>query len=72
MFPNANSVGGVSPKELLTGIKMDNKRYRKLCFGEYVQVYAEHAITNIMQPLTYGATSMGSVGNVQGTYLFMR
>ena len=71
MFPKANSIGGVSPKELFTGVKMDYKRDCKLGFGEYVQVYAEHDITNTMQPMTYGAISMGGVGNFQGTYLFM-
>ena len=40
-------------------------------FGEYVQVYAEHDITNTMQPRTYGAISMEGVGNFQGAYLFM-
>ena len=44
MFPKANSIGGVSPKELLTGVKIDYKKDCKLMFDEYVQVYAEHDI----------------------------
>ena len=53
MFPKANSIGGVSPKELFTGIKIDYKREKscKLGFGEYAQVYAEHDITNTAQDL---------------------
>jgi len=35
-------------------------------FGEYVQVYAEHEITTPCNP-----GRLASVGNVQGTYLFM-
>jgi hypothetical protein len=71
MFPKANSVGAVAPKELFTGVRVDYKRDCKLGFGEYVQVYAENDITNTMHPRTYGAISMGSTGNLQGTYLFM-
>ena len=70
MFPKPNSIGGVSSKELFTGIKMDYERDCKSGFGEYVQVYAERDITHTMQPSTY-AISIGSIGNFQGTYLFM-
>ena len=71
MFPKTNSVGSIAPKELFTGIKIDDKRDCKLGFGEYVQVYTENEVTNTMQPRTHGALSMGSTGNLQGTYLFM-
>jgi hypothetical protein len=71
IFPKANSAGGISPKELFTGVRTDYKKDCKLGFGEYVQVYAENDITNTMQPRTFGAISMGSTGNLQGTYLFM-
>jgi hypothetical protein len=71
MFPKTNSVGSIAPKELFTGIKIDYKRDCKLGFGEYVQVYTENEVTNTMQPRIHGALSMGSTGNLQGTYLFM-
>ena len=36
-----------------------------------MQVYAENDITNTMQARTFGAISLGSAGNMQGTYLFL-
>ena len=71
MFPKKNSIGGIAPRELFTGVRVDYKRDCKLGFGEYVQVYAENDITNTMEARTYGAISLGSAGNLQGTYLFM-
>jgi hypothetical protein len=71
IFPKAISAGGVFPRELFTGIRVDYQRDCKLGFGEYVQVSADSDITNTMQPRTYGAISLGSVGNMQGTDLFM-
>ena len=71
MFPKSNSIAGVAPRELFTGVRIDYKRDCKLGFGEYVQVYAENDITNTMQARTFGAISLGSAGNMQGTYLFL-
>jgi len=51
-----------------TGVRIDYKSDCKLGFGEYVQVYAENNITNTMQSRTYGVLSMGTSGNIQGTY----
>jgi len=62
MFPKSNRIGGVSPKDLLQ-LSRWTKRDCKLGFGDYVQVYAEHDITNTMQPRIYGAISMGAVEN---------
>jgi hypothetical protein len=61
----------ISPRELFTGVRVDYKRDCRLGFGEYVQVSADNDITNTMQPRTYGAISLGSAGNLQGTYLFL-
>ena len=72
MFPKVNSSGGISPRELFTGVRVDYKRDCRLGFGEYVQVSADNDITDTMQPRTYGAISLESVGNLQGTYLFLR
>ena len=71
MFPKSNSIAGVSPREIFTGVIVDYKRHCKLSFGEYVQVYAENSITNTMESRTFGAISFGSAGNMQGTYLFL-
>jgi hypothetical protein len=71
MFPKSNSIAGVAPRELFTGVRIDYRRDCKLGFGEYVQVYAENDITNTMQARTFEAISLGLAGNMQGTYLFL-
>ena len=71
MFPKSNSIAGVSPREIFTGVRVDYRRDCKLGFGEYVQVYAENNITNTMEARTFRAFSLGSVGNMQGTYLIL-
>ena len=48
MFLKSNSVAGVTPRELFTGVRIDYKRDCKLGFGEYVQVYAENDISKTM------------------------
>jgi hypothetical protein len=71
MVPKKNSVGGMSPRELYTGVKTDYLRECKIGFGEYVQVYNDDDTTNSMRERTRGAISLGTSGNLQGTYLFM-
>ena len=57
MFPKSNSIAGVAPREIFTGIRVYYKRDCELEFGEYVQVYAENNITNTMEARTFGAIS---------------
>ena len=71
LFPKSNSIAGVAPRELFTRVRIDYKRDCKIGFGEYVQVYAENDISNTMQARTFGAISLGSAENMQGTYLFL-
>jgi hypothetical protein len=71
LFPKENSIGGISPRELFTGVRSDYQRDCKVGFGEYVQVYMEESVTNTLQERTTGAISLGPAGNLQGNYLFL-
>jgi hypothetical protein len=57
MFPKPNRAGDVFRREKYTGIRIDNQRYSKLRFGQYVQVSANSDITDTMKPYKYGEIS---------------
>jgi len=61
-----------SPRDLICGEQLLN--YRTICripFGAYAQVHDDQSVTNTMTSRTTGAISLGTSGNVQGTYRFM-
>ena len=39
MFPPKGGIGSVSPRTLITGIKLDYKKHCQLPFGSYVQLH---------------------------------
>jgi hypothetical protein len=48
--------------------------YKTVCripFSAYAQVHYDQNVTNTMASRTTGAISLGSNGNIQGTYRFM-
>ena len=57
----------VSPKELLTGRKVNYKRDLRFQFGEYIQATTPNVISNSMQSRTDGDIALLSTGNVEGT-----
>jgi hypothetical protein len=61
-----------SPRDLVCGEQVLN--YKTVCripFGAYAQVHDDQNVTNTMASRTTGAISLGSTGNIQGTYRFM-
>ena len=61
-----------SPRVLITGIA--NPSYndiQKLNFGDYVQVFNPHNITNTNEPRTTGAIALYPSDNAQGGWYFM-
>ena len=60
-----------SPREIITGMKMDYKRDCRLEFGEYVEVHDKPTPTNGMKSCTGPCVALGPTGNIQGTYKFM-
>ena len=59
----------LSPRTIVTGQKLDNKRHCRYQFGEYVQTHEQH--DNSMDPRTVGALALRPTGNAQGSFYFM-
>jgi hypothetical protein len=69
MFPPKDGVSTtISPRELLTGLKIDYNKHCKIEYGSYVQVHEDH--DNSMQTRTTGAIALRPTGNSQGGYYF--
>ena len=69
-FPHANGVSHtISPREVVTGLRIDYNKHCKYEFGEYVQTHEEH--TNGMEPWTIGALALFPTGNRQGGVYFL-
>jgi hypothetical protein len=71
MFPKVNSVGGISPREIFLGRKLDCEVDARVAFGQYVQVSNDDATTNTLKERTSGAIALGPAGNLQGGYNFL-
>ena len=59
----------ISPREVVTGLRIDHNKHCKYEFGEYVQTHEEH--TNGLEPRTIGALALFPTGNRQGGVYFM-
>ena len=68
MFSSKGGIGSVSPRTLITGIKLDYKKDCQLTFGSYVQVHEEPTPTNSPAARTIGAITLGPTGNLQGGF----
>jgi hypothetical protein len=68
-FPHPNGVSDtLSPREIVTGQRVNFNRHCKFEFGEYVQTHEKH--DNSMVPRTIGALAMRPTGNIQGNHYF--
>jgi hypothetical protein len=68
-FPRADGVSDhMSPREIMTGQKLDYARHCRFEFGEYVKTHEEH--DSSMTPRTIGALALRPTGNAQGTWYF--
>lgn len=69
-FPSRNGISKhMSPREIVTGYKLDYNKHCKFEFGTYVQVHEDHG--NNMMSRTTGAIALRPTGNMQGGYFFM-
>ncbi len=69
-FPHPNGVSTTqSPRQLITGRRLDYCKHVRLKFGSYVQTHEKH--TNDMHPHTVGTICLGPSGNEQGGHYFM-
>ena len=71
-FPPKGGVSAsISPRTLLTGVKLDYNCHCKLAFGAYAQVHGENLPKKSQQARTLGAICLGPSGNLQGGYKIM-
>ena len=71
MFPAKGGIPNVSPRTLMTGIKLYYSKHFRLPFGSYVQVHDEPSPKNSPTARTVGAITLGPTGNLQGGYKFL-
>ena len=72
MFPEKGGVTNVSPRTLMTGIKLDYNKHCCLPFGSYVQVQDDPSVTNSPTAKTIGSITLGPTGNLQGGYKVLK
>ena len=70
-IPRSTSVVEMSPKEKLTGKKLDYNSDFQIQFGEYCQANEEDNLKNSMKSRTFPAICLGPVGNIQSSYYFL-
>ena len=68
MFPEKGGVTNISPRTLMTRIKLDYNKNCRLPFGSYVQVHGEPSPKNSPTARTIVAITLGPTGNLQGGY----
>jgi hypothetical protein len=69
-FPRVDGVSDhMSPREIMTGQRLNYARHCRFEFGEYVQTHEQH--DSSMTPRTIGALALWPTGNAQGTWYFM-
>eukprot|EP01036_Dinobryon_divergens_P034556 gene34556-44667_t len=61
-----------SPKELLTGRKINFDTDLRVGFGDYVHATAPNIVKNSMEPRTQGCIALLPIGNIQGSVKFLR
>jgi hypothetical protein len=70
MSPSNDGVSDtISPRGLITGLKLDYNKHCRIAFGAYAQTHEEH--DNIMATRTIGAITVRPMGNEQRGYYFM-
>ncbi|MBS0645922.1 MAG: hypothetical protein JSR97_04975 [Verrucomicrobia bacterium] len=69
--PRSTSILEISPKEKLTGKKLDYEKDFQLEFGDYCQVNEEDTVKNSLKSRTFPGICLGPVGNIQCSYYFL-
>jgi hypothetical protein len=68
-FPPGRGLSAtMSPRQIMTGQRIDFRKHCQLEYGSYVQTHDEH--DNTMTQRTTGALAMRPTGNTQGGYWF--
>lgn len=68
-FPAADGISAnIIPRELVTGVALDARKYCVLSFGSYVQTHEKY--DNLMSARKIGAIALRPTGNAQRGYYF--
>ena len=70
LAPTRNSIDHISPRDKLSGRKVDVDKEIKHGFGDYVQVHND-VIDNSTKPRTAGAIALMSSSNLEGSWYYM-
>ena len=71
-FPPTSGISDtISPRTLMTGVRMDFNKHCWIEFGAYAQTHEEDEPRNSMKNRTLGAISLGPSYNLQCGYNFM-
>ena len=65
-FPNTKLIGGLSPRELVTGRKLACDKDCRADIGAYIEATVDADITNGQETRTHSCISLGS-GKIQGS-----
>jgi hypothetical protein len=67
-LPHRTGVSQIlSPREIVTHIKMDFKKHCRVKFGAYVEASSDEIITNTLRDRTEECIALGPTGNFQGS-----
>jgi len=67
-FPSDSGVSSeFSPREIVTGLRLDFKKHCRARFGSYVEASQDPDVTNTMNDRTAPCIVLGPTGNVQGS-----
>ena len=67
MLPNTELVGGLSPRELVTGRKLACDKDCRADIGAYVEATMDADVINGQETRTHSCISLGPSGNIQGS-----
>ncbi len=67
-LPHPSGISQVlSPREIVTSMKLDFKKHCRVKFGAYVEASADEVVTNTMRDRTEECIALGPTGNFQGS-----
>ena len=71
-FPVKDGVSNtMSPRTLITGVRLDANKHCRIPFGSYVQVAQDNTTSNTNMTQALGAIALGPSNNIQGGIRFM-
>ena len=56
-----------SPREIVTGVKLDFKKHCRARFGAYVEASYDDEVTKTLKDRTHSCINLGPTGNFQGS-----